>query len=73
MKIAELKDILKSMRGYPQKVVIYDTKTGEDVDDGVAEYITEHYGDMEVERISSAPYRDPSYEGNRGHCIVIDV
>ncbi len=62
MQLKELKPVLYSITGYIQLCIIYDTNANADIEYGCsAEYAYKHYGDREVQRISSVFEKGQSY------------
>ena len=54
MKIKELKDVLKSARGYIQLAIVFDSKEHKDIEGGCSiDYAVAHYGDRELIRIEA--------------------
>ena len=54
MKVADLKDVLKSERGSIQLAVVYDCSKSRDVENGCSvDYAVEAYGDRDLFRIEA--------------------
>lgn len=51
MQIKDLKSILYSSRGQIIKAIIYDLRTGKDIDKGTIEQIYREYGDLYITNI----------------------
>ena len=51
MQIKDLKSILYSSRGQIIKAIIYDLRTGKDIDEGTIEQIYREYGDLYITNI----------------------
>ena len=51
MQLKDLKNILYSERGEIIKAIIYDLKTGQDIDEGTIEQMYRKYGDLYIHNI----------------------
>lgn len=53
MKLGEMKSILYSVHGYPQRAIIFSLKSNRDLEEGIVDYLVNKYKDENVRRIEA--------------------